>query len=612
MSQQPVVGDNLVALLLAHGTEPEAVAATHPVGGRFQDITWGEIIKQVKHVSEGLVALGVKPGDRVALFAATSLRWVVCDLAISAAQAVVVPVYSSNTPDELRHIVVDSESTVLFVDHDEMEGKQTGRVGRARSRYADMPSLRQVILWDGAAKEPKEVSWADFEARAQEAHGKNPKGGDERAALVKGSDLNCLIYTSGTTGAPKGVMLDHASWIFVGDGIAKANVLRPGESVMLFLPLAHVFAQDILAAWLRLGYRLILAESVDRLMPNLLDTHPTILPAVPRVFEKVFNSVVSTGMAAPGLKGKLFRMAMAEFDAYVAAKQKGHEYQSLKLTVAKALVFSKVKKTLDERMGGRMRLFISGGAPLSAKIAYFFQFLGFLVLEGYGLTETAGSITVNLPQLVKVGTVGRALPGAEVKIASDGEILLKGPSILKGYYKNEAATAEVLEQDGWFHSGDIGEVDKDGYVRITDRKKDIIVTAGGKNVAPQNLENQLKTYPIVSQAMVYGDKRKYLTSLITVNEEVAKRLLADAGVPAVASYAELSKRPEIQKAVQGAIDAVNSVEPAYSSIKKFVIMEHDFTQESGDLTPTLKVKRKMCTQRYRPILDKLYDEPLYD
>jgi long-chain acyl-CoA synthetase len=259
-----------------------------------------------------------------------------------------------------------------------------------------------------------------------------------------------------------------------------------------------------------------------------------------------------------------------------------------------------------------MRLFVSGGAPLSLKIAYFFDLLGFLVLEGYGLTETAAATTVNSPTKHKIGTVGYVLPKVEVKIAEDGEILIRGGNIMKGYFRNEAATREVLEADGWFHSGDIGQVDAEGFLKITDRKKDIIVNAGGKNIAPQNLENQLKTFPIISQAMVYGDRRKYLSVLITVSEEAGRKLLAEAGAPPAESYEAMTKSPLVEAAVQQAINAVNAVEPPYSSLKKFAIMDHDFTQESGELTPTLKVKRKFCTQKYWAILDGLYDEAVLE
>jgi len=352
---------------------------------------------------------------------------------------------------------------------------------------------------------------------------------------------------------------------------------------------------------------MIFAQSTETLLADIGETSPTILPAVPRIFEKIYNAVVSNGTSAPGLKGKLFRWAMRHFEESVEARMQGRSHDSLSLALARRLVFSKVKATLDAKLGGRMRLFVSGGAPLSRKIAYFFDMLGFEVLEGYGLTETTGGATVNPPGRTRIGTVGPPMPGCEVKIASDGEILIRGPNVMKGYFNAPEATREVLEPDGWFHSGDIGEFDASGYVRITDRKKDIIVTAGGKNVAPQNLENSLKTFPIVSQAMVHGDKRKYLSVLITVNEEVARKMLSDQGITPPAAYAEVAARPEIASAVQKVLDTLNAHEPPYNQLKRFHVMDHDFTQESGDLTPTLKVKRKACTQRYQAILDGLYD-----
>ena len=382
---------------------------------------------------------------------------------------------------------------------------------------------------------------------------------------------------------------------------------------MLFLPLAHSFAQVVKAAWLGMGFKLVFAESVDKLLANLAETRPTVLPSVPRVFEKVFNNVVSNGSAAPGVKGKLFRWAFKLFDEYVEAKNQGREYNSVAFALAKKLVFTKVHATLGEKLGGNMRLFISGGAPLSRKIAYFFDLLGFRVLEGYGLTETSAGTCVNLPNKIKIGTVGPAFPGTVLKIAPDGEILIKGPGVMKGYYKNDAATAEAIDAEGWFHTGDIGELDADGFCRITDRKKDIIVTAGGKNVAPQNLENSLKTYPIVSQAMVYGDKRKFLTVLITVNEENGRKLLTDAGVDASKlAYAELGKRPAVRAAVTDAINKLNAEQPPYNSLKRFEILDADFSQETGDLTPTLKVKRKIVTQRYKKMLDAFYEGDIVD
>jgi long-chain acyl-CoA synthetase len=597
---------HLVELLLQQAKNPSKVAVSHKKDGRWQEVTWGEILQQVKELSAGLLAQGVKPGDRVALFANTTLQWVVSDLAISAARAITVPIYGSNTPEECRYILNHSEAAFLLVDNDERDSKQTGRLSRIRQRIAECPSVRKVIVFEGPASGDRELPLADVLAQGKAAEAAQPGAFEERARQVSVGDAWGFIYTSGTTGEPKGVILTHGNWAYEARTAQAIGLMEPQDSVMLFLPLAHVFAQVVKAAWLRMSFRLIFAESVDKLLPNLVETRPSVLPSVPRVFEKVYNNVVANGSAAPGLKGKLFRWAFRLFDEYADARLQGREYSSLQFTLARKLVFNKVRGTLDEKLGGNMRLFISGGAPLSGKIAYFFDLLGFKVLEGYGLTETSAPCNVNLPENIKIGTVGPPLPGTELKIAPDGEILVRGPCVMKGYYKNPTATAEALDPEGWFHTGDIGELDSDRYLRITDRKKDIIVTAGGKNVAPQNIENTLKTFPLISQSMVYGDKRPFLVVLVTVAEEAARKLLLEKGVQA-SSYAELGKRPEIRAAVQEVLNKVNADQPPYSTLKKFEIMDSDFTQETGELTPTLKVKRKFCSQKYAPLIDKLYE-----
>ncbi|MFL5344614.1 MAG: AMP-dependent synthetase/ligase [Hyalangium sp.] len=597
---------NLVELLIHRAQESSKVAVTHKKDGKWQEVSWSEVLQQVKTLSAALLAQGVKPGDRVAIFAGTSLQWLVCDLAISAAQASTVPIYSSNTPDEVRYILNHSETTLLFVDSDEKDAKQAGRLSRVRQRLSECPSVQKVVIFSGEASGDREMTLADLLAKGQAAEQAQASTFEQRASQVKADDVWGFVYTSGTTGDPKGVILTHGNWAYHAEAARQIGLMEPGDAVMLFLPLAHVFAQVVKAAWLGMSYRLIIAESVDKLMPNLVETRPSVLPAVPRVFEKVYNNVVSNGSAAPGIKGKLFRWAFRLFDEYTEAKMQGREYSSLGFALAQKLVFSKVRKTLDEKLGGNMRLFVSGGAPLSRKIAYFFDLLGYKVLEGYGLTETSAPCNCNRPDKIKIGTVGPPLPGTEIKIAQDGEILVRGPCVMKGYYKNPTATAEVIEPDGWFHTGDIGELDADGSLRITDRKKDIIVTAGGKNVAPQNIENTLKTFPLVSQAMIYGDKRPFLVVLITVAEDSARKLLKEKGVEGIA-YADLGKRPEIRAAVQEIIGKVNEEMPPYSTLKKFEIMEHDFTQESGELTPTLKVKRKLCSQKYAATIEKLYE-----
>jgi long-chain acyl-CoA synthetase len=600
-------GGTLLHLLQERAARtPQQEAATHKRFGKWTHVDWQTILGDVRHLSAALVARGIQPGDRVAIFADSSLPWCVADLAICAARAITVPIYASNTPDEVKYVLQHSGSVMLFVDHDRSAGKQPGRFTRARSVLRDCPSVRQVITMEEEGT-GTDVSMATLIAEGTPLDQKDPRKFEERIGTLRIDDPCCFIYTSGTTGAPKGVMLTHGNLAFEARALTTLQVLRPDDAVMLFLPLAHSFAQDVKAAWVGLGYRMIFAQSTDTLLADIGETSPTILPAVPRIFEKIYNAVVSGGMSKPGVAGKLFRWAMRLFEESVEARLQGRSHDSLSLTLAKKLVFSKVKATLDQKLGGKMRLFVSGGAPLSRKIAFFFDMLGFEVLEGYGLTETTGGATVNPPGRARIGTVGPPMPGCEVKIASDGEILIRGSNIMKGYFNQPEATREMIEPDGWLHSGDIGEIDPAGFVRITDRKKDIIVTAGGKNVAPQNLENSLKTFPLISQAMVHGDKRKYLSVLITVNEEAARKLLQDQGTTPPASYADVAARPEVVAAVQKVLDSLNAHEPPYNQLKRFHVMDHDFTQESGDLTPTLKVKRKACTQRYQAVLDKLYD-----
>ncbi|MFT3835369.1 MAG: long-chain fatty acid--CoA ligase [Myxococcaceae bacterium] len=589
---------NLLEILDRRVREATVPAATAKLNGKWTDVSWAELRQKVEALSNALVAWGVKPGERVAIFASTSLQWLVTDLALSGARAVCVPIYASNTPGEVRYILQNSGAVMCFVDDDAPDAKQPGRLTRLKQKIAECPEVKTVVLFEGTAEGVTPL--ADLLKK-----GEGAGGYDERVKQVGPDDLCHFIYTSGTTGDPKGVMLSHGNWAYEAHATRQVGMMEPNDAVMLFLPLAHSFAQVIKASWLGMGFRLVIAESIDKLIPNLAETNPTILPSVPRVFEKVFNGVYSTAVSAPGLKGSLARWAFRLFDEWADARGAGRAYDSLGWSLAKRLVFSKVAATVSQRLGGKMRLFISGGAPLSRKIGLFFELLGYEILEGFGLTETSAATVVNPPGKSRIGTVGKAVPGTEVKINPDGEIMLKGPGVMKGYWKQEAATREVLEPDGWFHSGDIGEFDADGYLKITDRKKDIIVTAGGKNVAPQNLENLLKTYPLISSAMVYGDKRAFLTVLICVAEDYAKKLLSDKGITA-ASYEDLAKRPEIAAAVQKVLDDVNGQQPPYNTLKKFTVMDHDFTQESGELTPTLKVKRKFCSQKYAAQLDAMY------
>jgi len=589
---------NLVALFEAQArARGAAPAVKHKRDGKWSEVSWAEMARRARDVSDGLAALGVKRGDRVAILGETQLEWILADLGILGAAAITVTIYQSNRPHECHYILEDSAARFIFCDSD-------AQVAKIREVRAKLPALEGIVRASGRAADGFERTLADLERMGADWRKANPGAHEERLAAIGPDDPASFIYTSGTTGNPKGVVLTHGNWVYEANASAEIRLIGPDDVVLMFLPMAHSFAKVIEAAWFSTGATGAFVESLEKIMDNASEVRPTVMPSVPRIFEKAFNTVISKGLATPGLKGKLFAIAMDSFDSYATAKEQGKSYTSLGLLVGRKLVFPKLSAALSERFGGRMRLFISGGAPLSPKIAHFFDTLGFTILEGYGLTETAAGTFVNRPGRNRIGTVGPPMPGTQVRIADDGEILVKGPGVMKEYYKSPEATAEVL-RDGWLYTGDIGHLDDAGNLKITDRKKDIIVTAGGKNVAPQNLENELKTDPLVSQVMVHGDKRKFLSALVTLNEENARKWAADNGVPAGAA---LHEDPKVKARIQQAIDALNAKQPSYSSLKKFAIVAKDFTQETGELTPTLKVKRKVVTQKYQSVLDSFYVE----
>jgi long-chain acyl-CoA synthetase len=593
---------NLVELFEAQAARRGANAAVKEKrDGAWRDISWQEMARRTRDVSDGLAALGVRPDDRVAILSDTRTEWILADVGAMGSGAIVVPIYQSNPAHECQYILDDSGATWIFVDGE----AQAEKIRQVRPK---LPGLKGVIRFAGSPL-GDERTLAALEAAGAEWRRAHPGAHAERLAAIGPGDAACYLYTSGTTGNPKGVVITHGAWVYEADGVAKLQIIRAEDLVLMFLPMAHSFAKVIEAAWFAEGATAAFVESLEKIVDNAGEVKPTVMPSVPRIFEKAFNAVAAKGLATPGLKGKLFKIAMVGFDVWADGKVKGEpvERGGLAFAMGRKLVFPKLAKALSDRFGGRMRLFVSGGAPLSPKINWFFHLLGFTILEGWGLTETSAGTCVNRPGQNRIGTVGPPFPGTEIRIAEDGEIMVKGGGVMKEYYRRPEATAEAF-RDGWFLTGDIGELTPDGCLRITDRKKDIIVTAGGKNVAPQNLENELKGDPLISQVMVHGDQRKFLSALVTLNEENARKWASENGLDAKAPLADLAAHSAMRARIQQSVDGLNGRQASYASIKAFAILPRDFTQEAGELTPTLKVKRKLCSQKYKAILDAFYAE----
>jgi long-chain acyl-CoA synthetase len=597
-AQSNVKAVNLVSVFEATAQRRgEQAAVHHKKNGAWAQVSWAELARRSRNVADGLAAMGVKPGDRVAVIGETNLEWILADLGILGAGAITVTIYQSNLHQECQYILENSGAKLIFCDTE----VQAAKIREIKDK---LPGLQGLICAAGAKAGGFEQTLASLEAAGAEYGKANPAAHAARVAAIPADAPASFIYTSGTTGNPKGVVLTHGNWSYEATTVATMELVRPDDLVLMFLPMAHSFAKVIEAVWFATGAACAFVESMEKIVDNAGEIRPTVMPSVPRIFEKAYNAVVSKGLATPGLKGKLFKMTMDGFDEWAAGMERGVNQSNWKFALGRKLVFPKLTLALKERFGGRMRHFVSGGAPLSAKINHFFSLCGLEILEGYGLTESSAGTFVNRPGKNKIGTVGPPVPGTQVKIAEDGEILIKGPCIMKEYYNNPAATAEALH-DGWLLTGDIGEVDADGALRITDRKKDIIVTAGGKNVAPQNIENDLKTDSLISQVMVHGDKRKFIAALITLNPETSVKWASENGVPPGAPlYAE----PRLHARLQQTVDALNARLPSYSSIKRFVVLPRDFTQESGELTPTLKLKRKQVTKNNQALLDSLYVE----
>jgi long-chain acyl-CoA synthetase len=552
----------------------------------WRDVTAEQFRAEVVGVAKGLIAAGIRPGDRVGLLSKTRYEWTLADFAIWTAGGVTVPVYETSSAEQIRWVLGDSGAVAVFLE----SRAHRATVDEVRS---SLPDLAHEWIFDEG-----------LDALVASGAGVPDSEIDERRSALGKDTLATIIYTSGTTGDPKGCELTHGNFRAEVDNVTSSMrelFFADDASTLLFLPLAHVFARVIQVGCLASNTKLAHTADVKNLVEDLSTFRPTFLLAVPRVFEKVYNSAEQKAVAAG--KGKIFHSAVDVAIAHSRARDNGRAGLSLRLrhAVFDKLVYAKLRAA----MGGKVRYAVSGGAPLGERLAHFFRGIGVTILEGYGLTETTAAATANLPDQQRVGSVGRPVPGVAVRIAEDGEVLIKGPVVFRGYYDNAAATSTALSPEGWFHSGDLGELDADGFVRITGRKKELIVTAAGKNVAPAVLEDRLRAHRLISQCMVVGDAQPYVACLITLDAESLPTWLEQQGKP-VRPATELTGDPDLLAEIQRAVDDANKAVSRAEAIKKFRILPVDFTEEGGQLTPTLKLKRNIVLKDFAADVDALY------
>jgi long-chain acyl-CoA synthetase len=576
---------------------PDRPAYRYPVGDSWETQTWQETGGRVRSLAAGLVALGIDPEQRVAIVSGTRYEWILADLAIMCAGAATTTVYPSTVPTDVSFILADSESRIAFAEDDE-------QIAKIREHRSELPKLTKIVTFAGTADGDRVISMDDLAKLGEEMLAEQPGVVDQRVEATRPEHLATLIYTSGTTGRPKGVRLRHSSWTYEGSAIAAQNILSIDDMQYLWLPMAHSFGKVLLTTQLAIGFETAVDGRVDKIIENLAVVKPTFMGAAPRIFEKAHGRIVTMTKNEGGAKAKIFDWA---FKVGIEHSRRTLAGKSVPLPlkvqhgVADKLVFSKIR----DRFGGRVRFFISGAAALNKEVAEWFHAAGILILEGYGLTETSAGSAVNRPENYKFGTVGLPFDGTEFRIAEDGEILIKGPGVMEGYHHLEEQTSETLH-DGWLHTGDIGEIDADGFVRITDRKKDLFKTSGGKYVAPSLIEGTFKGLcPYASQMVVHGNERNFCTAIITLDPDAIGEWANHHGMGG-RSYEEIVTSPEVHDMVEGYVKELNSRLNRWETIKKFIVLEHDLSVESGEVTPSLKVKRKVVENNYKDRLDALY------
>jgi len=585
----------IATLVLAAAARYTGPAMRSPEGDKWVRTSYPELGRDIRAIAKGLIALGVDAGDRVAILSNTRAEWTLADFATVCTGATVVPVYQTNSPEECEYVLDHSGATALFCEDEEQLAKLAG----IRSA---LPQLTHVFRFEGDGDDG--VMTLD----AVRAAGADVSDDDldARIAGIGSDDVATIVYTSGTTGPPKGCMLTHGNLCADIDGIHQILQITPDEDVLyVFLPLAHVLTRIVQLFAIDAGGEMAYwRRDPKKIVEDVQLIKPTYLPSVPRIFEKIHTAATAKADAAGGAKAKIFHWAVG-VGREVARREDRGGHPGLVLKAQHGLADKLVLHKIRDLFGGRVKLALSGAAPIDTEILEFFHAAGVWVLEGYGMTETCAVETLNTIEHHRFGTVGRPLPVCEVKIADDGEVLMRGPNIFKGYYNNPEATADTLNADGWLHSGDLGELDTDGYLSITGRKKDLIITSSGKNISPSNIENALKLCRWISQAVVFGDRKPYLAALLTIDPDECKALAEKVGASSH-DAADLANDPAVRKELQGAVDAANQKFARIEQVKKFTVLERDLSQEHEELTPTLKVKRNVVYERYKDEFEALY------
>ena len=577
---------------------PTAEAFRYPENGGWTTVTWQQVGQRVELLAAGLISLGIKPEERVALASGTRYEWVVVDFAILAAGAATTTVYPTTHAEDVAFIVANSGSRIVVAE----DQKQ---VDKLIAHRAELPAVQNVVVIDGDGDGDWVITLSDLEQRGKQLLTDSPSAVTDRIDAIRPDQLATLIYTSGTTGKPKGVRLTQDSWTYTAAAMDALGVLSDKDLNYLWLPLAHAFGKVMLALPLAIGFPTVIDGRVDKIIENLTVIRPTIMGAVPRIFEKVHGKINEMVAKEGGVKKRLFDWATGVGVQMSRVRQAGERPSPL-LSAQYKLADRLVLSTIRDRFGGRMRFFISGSAALDREIAQWFDAVGVIVLEGYGLTETSAASSINRPGAYRFGTVGWTLPETDVKIAEDGEILLKGPGVMNGYHDLPEATAEAIDAEGWFHTGDIGELDAEGFLRITDRKKDMFKTSQGKYVAPSAISANFKAVcPYASEIIIYGEGKPYCVALVSLEAEAIQEWAADNGL-AGKSFGEIARDEKTREMVGGYVETLNKHLNRWEQVKKFSIIDRELTVEAGDLTPSLKLKRKSVVDNFHDSIDKLY------